>query len=86
MRKKRYFQVLDMDYNLLECSISDCATLPNAKQIVKQFLKENNLSSALLQINDFQTDEIIDYREISLVKAKDINKILGYELLNEKNY
>lgn len=60
----RYFIALDEELNDLPCHFDNDETLPEAKRIVKQFLKDNGLEFALLQITNAITGKIIDIRRI----------------------
>ena len=61
---QRYFILLDEDLHDLPCHFDNDETLPEAKRIAKQFLKDNGLAEGNLQVTDDRTGNIIDIKPI----------------------
>lgn len=64
--KRYWFGLTDRDYNHLGAAIPDGWHKSPAIKYAKDWMKENNISSATLVVNSMTTDDILDMIDIEL--------------------
>lgn len=56
---KYWFELLTTDYDALDCFIPD-GTVANAKRYVKQYMREHEISEAILTRNSLFTSNLLE--------------------------
>ncbi len=64
--KRYYFVLMDSDYNDLGALIPDGSSKQTAANRAKRWMKENNVTSAQLQVNSMITDNLLEFIDIEL--------------------